>query len=115
MRATAVVVLAFLGALVVSGPAIAACLIADAKIENAIATKPAFRAGANAQVVRDLRTLRDAAMVLATYEHESACRRVVAVLNTLTANPELALEAGDTDEGKAEEVEKARKPKPAKL
>ena len=107
--------LAFLGALVLADPALAACPVADAKVEKAIATKPAFRVGANAQVVRDLRTLRDAAVVLAAYEHESACRRVVAVLNTLTANPERALEAGDTDEGKAEEVEKARKPKPAKL
>jgi hypothetical protein len=113
MRATAALVLASLGALVVAGPAFAACPVADAEVENAIATKPAFRAGANAQVVRDLRTLRDAA-VLAAYEHESACRRVVAVLTTLTANPELALEAGDTDEGKAEEVEKARKPRPMK-
>lgn len=114
MRATAALVLASLGALVVAGPAFAACPVADAEVENAIATKPAFRAGANAQVVRDLRTLRDAAVVLAAYEHESACRRVVAVLTTLTANPELALEAGDTDEGKAEEVEKARKPRPMK-
>ena len=114
MRATAAVALASLGALLVTGPALAACPVADAKIENAIATKPAFRAGANAQVVRDLRTLRDAAVVLAAYEHESACRRVVAVLTTLTANPDLALEAGDTDEGKAEEVEHARKPKLAK-
>jgi hypothetical protein len=114
MRATAALVLASLGALVVAGPAFAACPVADAKVETAIATKPAFRAGANAQVVRDLRTLRDAAVVLAAYEHESACKRVVAVLTTLTANPELALEAGDTDEGKAEEVEKARKPKLAK-
>jgi hypothetical protein len=31
---------------------------------------------------------------------------VVAILNTLAANPERALEAGDTDEARAEEIEK---------
>ena len=106
--------LAFLGTLVLANPALAACPVADAKVEKAIATKPEFRDKANAQVVRDLRTLRDAAVVLAAYEHEGACKRVVAVLNTLATNPERALEAGDTDEGKAEMIEKARKPKPMK-
>jgi hypothetical protein len=88
--------------------------VADAKIEKAIATKPEFRDTANAQVVRDLRTLRDAAVVLDAYEHEGACKRVVAVLNTLASNPERALGAGNTDEGKAEMIERARKPKLAK-
>ena len=106
-------VLASVFTLVVTGPALAGCPVDDAKIEKAIATKPEFRNRANAPVVRDLRTLRDAAVVLEAYEHEGACKRVVAVLNTLAANPERALEAGNTDEAKAEEVEKARKPKPA--
>ena len=48
------------------------------------------------------------------YEREGACKRVVAVLNTLASNPERALGAGNTDEGKAEEVERERKPKAAK-
>jgi hypothetical protein len=113
MRVTHIV-LASVCALAVSGPALAGCPVADAKIEKAIATKPEFRDPANAQVVRDLRTLRDAAVVLAEYEHELACKRVVAVLNTLAANPERTLSVGNTDEGKAEEIEKARKPKPAK-
>jgi hypothetical protein len=64
--------------------------------------------------VRDLRTLRDAAVVLDAYEQEGACKRVVAVLNTLASNPERALKAGNTDEGKAEEVEKVRQPNPGK-
>jgi hypothetical protein len=64
--------------------------------------------------MRDLRTLREAAVVLDAYEQDGACKRVVAVLNTLASHPERALEAGDTDEGKAEEVEKARKPNPVK-
>lgn len=113
MRATQIV-LASVCILAGAGPALAACPVTDAKIEKAIATKPEFRNKANGQVVRDLRTLRDAAMVLDAYEHEGACKRVVAVLNTLAANPERALEAGNTDEDRAEEVEKARRPRPTK-
>src|SRR5215210_3079849 len=106
--------LAFLGTLVLADPALAACPVADAKVEKAIATKPELRGGAGAQVARDLRTLRDAAVVLDAYDHHGACKQIVAVLNTLTAHPERALEAGDTDEGKAEAIERARKPKAAK-
>ena len=114
MRATDVLLPAFC-ALVATGPALADCPVVDAaRTEKALATKPEFRDGANAQVVRDLRTLRDAAVVLDAYEQEGACKRVVAVLNTLASRPERALEAGDTDEGKAEEVAKARKPIPVK-
>lgn len=113
MRATHIV-LASVFSLVVTGPALAGCPVADAKLEKAIAAKPELRDGANAQVVRDLRTLRDAAVVLEAYEHDGACKQVVAVLNTLASNPERMLEAGDTDEAKAEAVEKARKPKSAK-
>ena len=113
MRATPIV-LAALGALVVANPARAACPVADAQVEKAIATKPELRGGAGAQVARDLRTLRDAAVVLDAYEHHGACKQIVAVLTTLTAHPERALEAGDTDEGKAEAIERARKPKAAK-
>ena len=113
MRSTPAL-LAALASLVIAGPALAACPVADAKVEKAIATKPELRGGAGAQVARDLRTLRDAAVVLDAYEHRGACKQVVAVLNTLTAHPERALEAGDTDEGKAEAIERARKPKAAK-
>ena len=61
MRATRIV-LASVFTLVVTGPALAGCPVGDAKVEKAIATKPEFRNRANAQVVRDLRTLRDAAV-----------------------------------------------------
>src|SRR5829696_976692 len=71
MRATHIV-LASVCALAVTGRALAGCPVADAKIEKAIATKPEFCDAANAQVVRDLRTLRDAAVVLDAYEHEVA-------------------------------------------
>jgi hypothetical protein len=105
------IVFAALSTLALTGPALAACPVADAKVEKAIASKPKLREKANTQIVRDLRTLRDAAVVLDAYEQDGACRKVVAVLNTLTADPERALEVGDTDEGKAEAVERARKPK----
>jgi hypothetical protein len=105
------VTLALLSALAAANPALAACPVDNAKVEKAIATKPELRGGAGAQVARDLRLLRDAAVVLDAYEHAGACKQVVAVLNTLAANPERALEAGDTDEGKAEQIERARKPK----
>ena len=105
------VLLASLGLLALCGPGFAACPVAQAKVEETIAKTPELRDGANAQVARDLRTLRDAAVVLDAYEHDGACQKVIAVLNTLTADPERALEAGDTDEGKAEAVERARKPK----
>ena len=108
------IVFAALGALVVSDPALAGCPVADAQVEKAIATKPELRGGAGAQVARDLQTLRDAAVVLDAYQHHGACKQIIAVLNTLTAHPERALEAGDTDEGKAEAIERARKPKAAK-
>ena len=93
MRATSII-LASVCALALTGRALAGCPVADAKIEKAIATKPEFRDTANAQVVRDLRILRDAAVVLDAYEHEGACKRVVAVLNTLASNPERTLGAG---------------------
>jgi hypothetical protein len=108
------VTLALLSALASVNPAFAACPVDNAKVEIAIATKPELRNGAGAQVARDLRLLRDAAVVLDAYEHAGACKQVVAVLNTLAANPERALEAGNTDEGKAEQIERARKPKTGK-
>src|SRR5215217_4609129 len=101
--------LAFLGTLVLADPALAGCPVADAQGQKAIATKPELRGGAGAQVVRDLRTLRDAAVVLDAYDHHGACKQIVAVLNTLAAHPERALEAGNTDEGKAEQIGACRK------
>jgi hypothetical protein len=108
------VTFAFLATLVVANPALAGCPVNKTKVEKVIASKPELRDGAGAQVARDLRILRDAAIVLDAYEHNGACKRVVAVLNTLASNPERALEVGDTDEDKAEAIERARKPKAAK-
>jgi hypothetical protein len=49
-----------------AAPAEAACDVKGAQIEEAIAGTGALRADENAQLVRDLRTLRDAAIVLET-------------------------------------------------
>ena len=96
--------------------AVAACNVQDAKIEEAIAGKKELREKANVQAVRDLRTLRDAAIVLDSFKYEAECERLVAIVKTLAADPQKAIEqSGDTDEDKAEAVEAAREPKaPAK-
>lgn len=98
--------------LVAAWPAHAACDVKDAKIEEAIAAKKELRDAENKQMVRDLRTLRDAAIVLDSYKHGAECERLVAIVKALIANPEKSIEqSGDTDEEKAEEVEEAREPK----
>ena len=52
-----------------AGSAEAACDVKGAKLEEAIAQKSELRETANKQTVRDLRTLRDAAIVLDTYKY----------------------------------------------
>ncbi|MCJ2036686.1 photosystem reaction center subunit H [Methylobacterium sp. J-068] len=90
----------------------AACDVKGAKLEEAIAGKSELRETANKQTVRDLRTLRDAAIVLETYKYEAECERLVAIVRSLTANPEKTIErGGDTDEEKAEDLMEAREPK----
>ena len=105
-------------------PAIVACLIAtsvashaacdvkDARIEESIASRKELREVENKQMVRDLRTLRDAALVLDTYKYPAECEQLIAIVKKLTANPEKSIQrSGDTDEEKAEEREEARVPK----
>lgn len=94
----------------------AACDVTSLKLEQEIADKKELQEAANAQTVRDLRTLRDAAIVLDAFKFEPECERLVAIVKQLTAHPEKTIErGGDTDEEKAEEIEEAREPKaPAK-
>lgn len=93
-------------------PAFAACDVTGARIEETIAAKGELRRGANAQIVRDLRTLRDAAIVLETYKFPGECEVLLGIARTLAANPDKTIEqAGDTDEDKAETLVEARKPK----
>ncbi|GJD51921.1 hypothetical protein OPKNFCMD_4680 [Methylobacterium crusticola] len=90
----------------------AACDVVGLRLEDAIAKKPELQQPANAQTVRDLRTLRDAAVVLDAYKHPAACAQVVAILRGLVADPQRTIEqGGDTDEEKAEAVEESRAPK----
>ena len=90
----------------------AACDVKGAKLEEAIADKSELREAANKQTVRDLRTLRDAAIVLDTYKYATECERLMAIVAKLAANPETTIErGGDTDEDMAEEMIDARKPK----
>lgn len=90
----------------------AECDVKAAKLEEAIAAKSELRETANKQTVRDLRTLRDAAIVLETYKYGTECERLVEIVKTLAANPEKTIErGGDTDEDKAEDLLEAREPK----
>ena len=89
-----------------------ACDVKAAKLEEAIAAKSQLREAANKQTVRDLRTLRDAAIVLETYKYAAECERLVEIVRALAANPEKTIErGGDTDEDKAEDLMEAREPK----
>ncbi|KMO42346.1 hypothetical protein VQ02_03160 [Methylobacterium variabile] len=89
-----------------------ACDVVGLRLEDVIAKSSELRKPANEQAVRDLRTLRDAAVVLDTYKHPEVCAQVLAVLRGLVADPERAIDqGGDTDEEKAEAVEQARTPK----
>lgn len=90
----------------------AVCDVKGAKLEEAIAAKAELRETANKQTVRDLRTLRDAAIVLETYKYSTKCERLVEIVRALAANPEKTIErGGDTDEDKAEDLMEAREPK----
>ncbi|WP_375465439.1 photosystem reaction center subunit H [uncultured Methylobacterium sp.] len=98
-------------AAVLAGPAQAACDVKGARIEETIARKSELRESANKQAVRDLRTLRDAAIVLETYTYITECERLLEIVKTLAADPEKTIGQGDTDEDKAEDLAEARKPK----
>lgn len=90
----------------------ATCDVVGLRLEDVIAKSAELQKPANEQAVRDLRTLRDAAVVLDAYKHPKVCAQVLAVLRSLAADPDRAIDqGGDTDEEKAEAVEQARKPK----
>lgn len=101
-----------LSALPAALPAHAACDVAGARIEETIASKGELREGANAQIVRDLRTLRDAAIVLDSYKFPGECEVLLGIAKSLAKDPDTTIEqSGDTDEDRAERVAAARKPK----
>src|SRR5215210_1213738 len=104
------------GILAFGSPALAHCGVTDLNLEQAIARKVELRQSANVQVVRDLRTLREAAMILDANKHSAECQRLVAVVRELVAGPKRAIEtSSDTDEDKAEVLDETRRQKTAAL
>ena len=77
--------------------AMAKCDIADTRLEQAIAQKPEFRAPGNRQMVRDLRSLRDAAFILWSYGRLEDCNRLMANIRELIFAPAMG-SLGGTDE-----------------
>lgn len=100
---------ALLSALSVT-PALADCQIADAGLEEAILKRPELRGPANRQAVRDLRSLRDAALTLRTYGRHADCERLLANIRELVSGPSMG-SLGDNDEDEAEKQSTAREPK----
>src|SRR3954469_8374658 len=98
------------GTLAFYSPALAHCGLTDLKLEQAISRKNELRQSANARVVRDLRTLREAAMILDANKHTAECQRLVPVVRELVADPKRAIEIlSDTDEDKAEILDEMRR------
>src|SRR3954470_20559916 len=101
------------GTLAFCSPALAHCRVTDLNLEQAISRKNDLRQSAHAQVVRDLRALREAALILDANKHPAECRRLVTVVRELVADPKRAIEtSSDTDEERRRSSTKcaARKP-----
>ena len=101
--------IALLTVLAVTGAAAADCQIADAKLEEAILKNPGLRGPDNRQVVRDLRSLRDAAFTLRSYGRHEDCERLLGNIRELIAGPPMET-LGDNDEEEAEKQIIAREP-----
>ncbi|BCG83779.1 PRC-barrel domain-containing protein [Mesorhizobium sp. 113-3-3] len=91
------------------GPAFAVCNISDTKLEEAVLKSPELRKPENRYLVRDLRTLRNAAFVLWTYGLHDDCERVLANIRQLIAAPSMA-KLGGNDEDLADEQLAAGEP-----
>jgi hypothetical protein len=91
-------------------PALADCQIADAKLEEAILQKPGLRGHQHRRIVKDLRSLRDAALTLRTYGRHEDCERLLANIRELIAGPPMG-DLGDNDEDEATKQMDARVPK----
>ena len=109
MRALSVLSL-IAGTLAFCSPALAHCRVTDLNLDQAISPQNELRQSANAQVVRDLRTLQEAALILEASRHTAECQRLVAVVRELVADPARAIEtSSDTDEDKAEILDEMRR------
>lgn len=92
-----------------AAPAMAACNISDAKLEEAILNKPELRDPANRQIVRDLRNLRDSAFILWSYGRHADCERLLSSIRELVTSPSIG-GLGDSDEDEADQQFAAREP-----
>src|SRR5947209_15199699 len=103
-----ILTVALLGALGIP-KAMAECQIADAQLEEAIRKKPDLRGPANGQIVRDLRSLRDAAFTLRSYGRHDDCERLLANIRELISGPPMG-SLGDNDEDEADKQLTASEP-----
>jgi hypothetical protein len=94
----------------VSSPAMAACNISDAQLEEAILEKLELRDPQNRYLVLDLRTMRDAAYLLWTYGLEEDCERLLGNIRELIASPALG-KLGTNDEDAANQQLAAGEPR----
>jgi hypothetical protein len=101
---------ALLSALAVTDAMAADCQMADAKLEEAILNNPGLRGAANRQAVRDLRSLRDAAITLRSYGRHEDCERLLGNIRELISGPPMGT-LGDNDEEEAEKQIVASTPK----
>jgi len=92
-----------------AGPAFATCNISDAQLEEAVLENPVLRNPQNRHLVRDLRTLRDAAFLLWSYGLHDDCERVLANIRQLIAAPAMG-QLGGNDEEEADEQIAAGEP-----
>jgi hypothetical protein len=108
--ATSLYAIALLTPLVVTDATAADCQIADAKLEEAILKNPSLRGPANRQAVRDLRSLRDAALTLRSYGRHEDCERLLGNIRELISGPPMG-SLGDNDEEEADKQIAALQPK----
>lgn len=109
MRSTGILVSAALFSGLWVGQAWADCQIADAKLEEAILHQENLRGSANRQSVRDLRRLRDAALILQSYGRDADCERLLGNIRELISGPAMTT-LGDSDEDNAEKQMDAQEP-----
>src|SRR5436305_8642634 len=113
MKPTSILLSAALLSGFMLGQARAECQIADAKLEEAILHQANLRGSANRQSVRDLRRLRDAALVLQSYGRDGDCERLLGNIRELIAGPAMTT-LGDSDEDNAEKQMDAQEPQAAR-
>src|SRR3954463_16001806 len=80
------------GTLAFCSPALAHCGVTDFNLEQEISRKVELRQRANSQVVRDLRTFGESALILDANKHTAECQRLVGVVRELVVDPKRTIE-----------------------